>query len=101
MSFVKAAKLSDVPPGKCKAVEIAGKKVAIFNIGGTLYAVEDSCTHMGIPLSEGFTGKGSVTCHWHGATFDLTTGEALSAPATEPIEVYQLRVVQDDIEVEV
>jgi nitrite reductase/ring-hydroxylating ferredoxin subunit len=96
--FVKVAKLSEVPPGRCKSVEVDGDRIAIFNVGGQVYALQDSCSHLGAPLSSGYLGRDSVSCEWHGATFDLKTGEALSAPAKEAVPVYTVRVSGDDIE---
>jgi 3-phenylpropionate/trans-cinnamate dioxygenase ferredoxin subunit len=97
--FVKAATLSELPPGKCKAVDVEGVKMVLVNSGGTIHALEDSCSHLGAPLSQGFLAKTSITCEWHGASFDLKTGEALNAPAKDPVTIYEVRIVGDDIEV--
>ena len=96
----KVASISEIKPGQCKTVEVGGVAVAIFNIKGQFYAVADSCTHMGAPLSTGYTANGTITCEWHGATFDLTTGEALCAPAKDPLAVYKLYINGDDLEIE-
>ncbi|MBX9689974.1 MAG: non-heme iron oxygenase ferredoxin subunit [Candidatus Obscuribacterales bacterium] len=97
--FVKAASLKEILPGKCKALELNGLKIVLVNQGGSLYALEDACTHLGAPLSQGFLSKDCITCEWHGASFDLRTGEALSAPAREPLRTFELRLSGDDIEV--
>ncbi len=97
--FVRVLSLSELPVGKCKAVEIHGQRIVLVNTGGTIAALEDSCTHLGAPLSEGFLTKDSITCEWHGASFDLLSGAATSAPATEPVRVYETRLVGDEIEV--
>lgn len=97
--FVKAAKVQEIPSGKCKAVEIEGVKLVLVNSGGKFYALENSCSHLGAPLSEGFVSKTSIVCEWHGASFNLESGEAESAPAKEAIEVYEIRLEGDDIEV--
>lgn len=97
--YTRACALSELGPGKCKGLEINGKRVVLVNSGGTVYALEDSCTHLGAPLSQGFVSKGSITCEWHGASFDLCSGQALNAPATEPVQVYEVRINGDDIEV--
>lgn len=99
--FVKVFKASDLAPGRCRSVEAGGLKIAIFNIKGTLYAIEDSCSHLGAPLSLGFPGKDSISCEWHGATFDLRTGEPLSPPARTPVAVYNVRINGEDVEVEI
>jgi len=77
--FVKVAKTSDIPPGEAKAVDIGAKRIAIFNVEGTYHAIYDTCTHRGGPLSEGMVAGNEVTCPWHGAVFDVTTGSVLGA----------------------
>ena len=98
--FVKVAKTSDIAPGKAKAVDIGAKRIAIFNIDGTYYAIDDTCTHRGGPLSEGLVAGNEVTCPWHGAVFDVTTGSVLGSPAPKDVARYQVRVNGDDIELE-
>lgn len=68
-------------------------------MSGVIHALEDSCTHLGAPLSQGFVSKDSITCEWHGASFDLKSGAALCAPAKDPVNVYEVRIKGDDIEV--
>lgn len=99
--FVKVAKFDEIAPGQGKLVETNGRMIALFNIDGVYYAIKDTCTHRGGPLSEGLlTGK-EVTCPWHGAVFDVTTGEALSPPAPAAVSQYNVRVGDTDIEVEI
>ena len=97
--FVKVARLSEFSGSKCKAVEVSGQRLLLVNTPAGVFAVEDACSHLGAPLSQGFATKDSITCEWHGASFDLRTGEALCAPAKDPISVYEVRVIGDDIEV--
>lgn len=97
--FIKAATINEVLPGKCKPVEIQGCKIVLVNIAGSIYALEDSCTHLGAPLSQGFVSKDSITCEWHGASFDLKSGEALDGPTKDPVAVYEVRINGEDIEV--
>ncbi|MFQ5851114.1 MAG: Rieske (2Fe-2S) protein [Candidatus Binatia bacterium] len=99
--FVKVAKTSEVIPGQGKMVEVNGKKIALFNVDGSFYAIDDTCTHRGGPLSEGSLGEKHVTCPWHGAVFDVTTGETLGPPAPTGVVRYNVRVEGADIEVEV
>jgi nitrite reductase/ring-hydroxylating ferredoxin subunit len=98
--FVKVAKASDIAPGEAKAVEAGGKILALFNINGTFYAIDDTCTHRGGPLSEGTVEGAEVTCPWHGAVFDITSGTVLGAPAPRDVARYPVRVSGEDIEVE-
>src|SRR3989337_2367438 len=98
---VKVAQADEIAPGQGKRVEVNGKKIALFNVEGAFYATDDSCTHRGGPLSEGVLDGKEVTCPWHGATFDVTTGEVLGPPAPEGVSRYNVRLEGDNIEVEI
>ena len=98
--FVKVAKTGEIAPGEARAVEAAGKRIALFNVGGTFYAIDDACTHRGGPLSEGTVLGTEVTCPWHGAIFDVSTGSVLGPPAPRDLAHYAVRVKGEDIEVE-
>lgn len=99
--FVKVAKAKELAPGQGKQVEVGEKTIAIFNVDGKYYAIDDTCTHQGGPLSEGELNGKEVTCPWHGAVFDVTTGEVLGPPAPERVSSYKVRVSGNDIEVEI
>jgi len=99
--FVKVAKAGDVSPGKGMMVEVNGKKIALFNVEGSFYAIDDTCTHRGGPLSQGFLEEKQVRCPWHGALFDVTSGEVVGPPAPTGVNRYNVRVEGADIEVEV
>jgi nitrite reductase/ring-hydroxylating ferredoxin subunit len=101
MAFTKVATTGEVPPGTGKQVTVQGRKLGVFNVNGTFYAIEDVCTHRGAPLSEGECEGTEVVCPWHGARFDLATGSHLSPPASKGVAVYKVQVVGDDIDVEV
>ncbi|MBI3061341.1 MAG: Rieske 2Fe-2S domain-containing protein [Deltaproteobacteria bacterium] len=73
--FVKVAKTDEIVPGQGKMIEVGGKKIALFNVEGSFHAIDDTCTHRGGPLSEGSLDGKEVTCPFHGARFDVTTGE--------------------------
>lgn len=98
--FVKVAAAAEIPPGKARAVDAGGKRIALFNIDGKFYAIDDTCTHKGGPLSEGLVAGTEVTCPWHGAVFDVTRGTVLGAPAPRNVAHYEVRVSGEDIEVE-
>jgi 3-phenylpropionate/trans-cinnamate dioxygenase ferredoxin subunit len=99
--FVKVAKVSDVPAGSSRLVEVEDVRVALFNLDGAFYAIEDVCTHDGGPLVEGEIVNGcQVVCPRHGAHFDIRTGAALSFPAFEATNTYPVRVDGDDIWIE-
>src|SRR5260370_7094884 len=85
--LLKIAKTKDVPPGEAAAFTIEGQKIALFNVEGTYYAIGDTCTHRGGPLSEGDVQGTKVTCPWHGADFDLKTGAVLGRPAPPGVPI--------------
>jgi nitrite reductase/ring-hydroxylating ferredoxin subunit len=100
MALTKIATLADVPPGSAKQVAVNGRMLAVFNVGGTVYVLDDTCPHRGGPLSEGEVHGTEVTCPWHAANFDLTTGRHLSPPAQQDVRAYKVQVVGDEIQVE-
>jgi 3-phenylpropionate/trans-cinnamate dioxygenase ferredoxin component len=80
-------------------VEIGRRWVAVFNIDGEYYAIEDLCTHDGGPLAEGELRGHVIECPRHGAKFDVKTGKVLSAPAYVDVPTYQVRIEGDEIKV--
>jgi 3-phenylpropionate/trans-cinnamate dioxygenase ferredoxin subunit len=99
--FIKVAAIDEIPAGRAKLVEVNGNEIAVFNVGGRFHAIDNSCTHVGGPLCEGEIEGAEVTCPWHGAVFDVTTGQPLGPPAGEPVTRYNLRVEGSDIEIEI
>lgn len=95
--FVKVASTNDVAPGSGMLVELDGQRIALFNVNGKFHAIGDTCTHSGGPLSEGDLEEDIVTCPWHGAQFDVKTGEVVAPPAQEPVPTYRVKVEGSDI----
>src|SRR5438445_3386554 len=98
--LITIAATKDLPPGRAAAFDIEGSRIAVFNVGGDYYAIDDTCTHSGGPLCEGEVNDCKVTCPWHGADFDLKTGEAVGPPAFEAVRSYKGAVEGNDIKVE-
>lgn len=98
--FVTVARVTDLAPGQGKVVAVSGHAVALFNAGGTFYALDNTCPHRGGPLGEGTLEADAVTCPWHNWSFSLKTGEHV---ATSKIKVfcYPVRVFGDDVQVKV
>jgi nitrite reductase/ring-hydroxylating ferredoxin subunit len=96
-AFVKVADVGELSPGEMKAVEVGDEQVLLANVGGTIYACSGLCTHALVPLSEGELDGEQVECLMHGSVFDVTTGEALDAPADENLQVFQVRIDGQDI----
>src|SRR4051812_49962732 len=94
MPRVMAALLSEIPEGGALGVEAGGVRIALAAVDGEVYAFADSCSHREFPLSLGEVDREActITCEWHGAAFDLRTGEPACLPATRPVAVYPASV---------
>jgi 3-phenylpropionate/trans-cinnamate dioxygenase ferredoxin component len=103
VGFVKVATLSDIGDGEVLGTEASGKSVCLARVGDVVYAFTNNCSHRDFPLSDGEVDPEdcSITCEWHGARFDIRTGKALSLPATRPIKVYDCKVEDGVIYVDV
>lgn len=99
--YIDVASADDLSPGKGMVVEAAGKQIALFNVDGTFHAIDNECTHQGGPLGEGDLSGKKVTCPWHGATYDVTTGEVLGPPAPEGVARYEVKVEDGRVKVAV
>ena len=96
-SFVKVANRAELPPGGKKLAEIDGRAIAVFNLDGTFYAIDDVCTHDGGPLAEGELIGCEIECPRHGARFDVRTGRPMCMPAIEPVTVHSVELRGDEI----
>ena len=101
MTYTRVAKVSDVEPGKAIVVEAGGREIALCNVGGELYAVDEYCSHAEGSLSEGDIEGYEVESPVHGSRFDVRTGGVTGEPAVLPVDAFPVRVVGDDIEVDV
>lgn len=97
--YIKVAKLAEVPENGLHAVRVNGTELVLANRGGTIYALEDRCSHEEFPLSAGEVTGDQITCALHGARFDLETGTPKALPAVMPVKTYPCRVEGDDIQV--
>jgi len=100
MTWHFAAKTTDIPVGKTKAVYVEQQSILIANVDSQFYAIENRCSHDHAPLEGGEIEGDQVICPRHGAAFCLKTGEVLCPPAYEDIETYPIRVQGEDLEVE-
>ena len=98
---IKVARISDLAPGSGTTVDVEGQRIALFNVQGTFYAIDDTCPHRGGPLGEGELDGAIVTCPWHGATFDVQTGAVTGPPARNDVRSFQVRIDGDDVLVEI
>ena len=90
--WIDVGLVDEIPPGTHKVTEADGVMIAVFNVAGKFYAIEDVCTHDGGILTGGPVNGCVITCPRHGATFDIRSGEALSAPAYEPTATFPIRI---------
>lgn len=97
-AFVAVAKVHEIQPGRGKTIVVDGKKIAVFNVHGTFYAIDDTCLHRGGPLGEGELEDCFVTCPWHGWTYDVTTGVSTVNPAVK-VACYATRTEGEDLQV--
>lgn len=93
------AKVADIPDGGSVVVNVLKRDVAVFNVNGSFFAVDDFCPHMGASLSGGFVEDGCVTCPWHFWRFRLSDGAWADNPK-QKIGAYPVHVVGDDVQLE-
>ncbi len=91
-AYARVAAAEEIPPGGALAVSVNGRTIAIFNVDGALYAVDDTCTHEYAPLAQGARHGEIVTCPKHGSRFNVRTGRVLSLPAVVPLSTYPVKV---------
>ena len=77
MTFVRTVKVDELPDGTIRELMIEGKAIAIANIGGKFYAINNTCLHRGGPLGQGLLEGKIVTCPWHGWQFDMINGKVV------------------------
>jgi 3-phenylpropionate/trans-cinnamate dioxygenase ferredoxin subunit len=98
-TFVAVATMADLPDGELFAVDaVDGEPVCLANVGGTVYALHDRCSHQDFPISSGALMKdGTIECPLHGARFDARTGRVRCGPAVDDVAPYVVRVERDTI----
>jgi 3-phenylpropionate/trans-cinnamate dioxygenase ferredoxin subunit len=97
--WIEVALVDEFNPGERRVVNVDDTMIAVFNLGGDYYAIEDVCTHDGAPLAEGNVDGDEIICPRHGARFCLKTGEALTPPAHEPVAIFPVRVENGIVQV--
>ena len=87
------------PPAEGAAIRVlaGGKPVAVFNVGGKLFAIGAICTHVGGPLDKGHVADGVVTCPLHGSRFELANGHVVGGPAQRPVAAFHVRAEGDGL----
>jgi 3-phenylpropionate/trans-cinnamate dioxygenase ferredoxin component len=95
--------VEELPPGEVKIVRAGELAIGVYNLGGEFYAIEDRCSHDDGPLAEGEFDpeEGVAICPRHGSWFDIRTGRALTLPAYEPVEAFEVFVEDGIVKVRV
>jgi len=97
--WVSVARAGELAPGQWKSIDVDGAQVAVFNLDGRYYAIEDVCTHDGGQLTGGSIEGAEIICPRHGARFCIRTGAALTAPAYEATATFPVRIENGVVEV--
>jgi len=98
--WVKVSQVGDPPAGEVKVVRARELRIALANVEGEYYAVDDLCTHDGGPLDQGDVFDYEIECPRHGARFDIRSGKPLCLPAILPVKTYPVRVEGDEVQIE-
>lgn len=97
--WMNVACAEELPSGSCRTIDLDGTQVAVFNVEGEFFAIENVCTHDGGVLTGGEVKGDEIICPRHGAHFSIRTGAALSPPAYEPVATFPVRVEQGMVQV--
>ncbi len=97
---VTVARVDEIPSGSSMVVDVANRTLAVFNVDGNFYVIDNTCLHRGGPLGEGFLEGTVVTCPWHGWEYDVTTGEYTINPVLN-IDTYRARVRDGEVRIEI
>lgn len=95
--YVPVAAVEEIPAGASKQVHVNGYRVAVFNIDGSFFAIDDVCTHEEASLAGGPVYGDIVACPKHGSRFHIPTGRVLSLPAVVPVDTYPVKVADGQV----
>jgi 3-phenylpropionate/trans-cinnamate dioxygenase ferredoxin subunit len=97
VAMQRVAATGDVPEGQVRVVSAGNRSIALCNVGGTFYALDNLCTHDNGPLGEGRLAGETVECPRHGARFDVKTGSVRALPAVRPIKTYPVQIEGEEV----
>lgn len=100
MGFVRTVKVDEVPAGTVRELQVEGKAVALANVGGKFYAINNTCLHRGGPLGQGVLEGKVLTCPWHGWQYDVTNGKVVQNPSVG-VDCYAIQVRGQDLFIDV
>ncbi len=96
--FVRVTGAADVAPGSGVVAEVKGQSIAVFNVDGTYFAIDNTCVHRGGPLGEGELEGDTVTCPWHGWQYNVKSGKSINNPSA-CVKSYQVTVEGSDVKI--
>ena len=99
--FQPALPLSDIPQGSMRPVTLGGREIVICHTREGIYALDNICSHAHARMCEGRLRATRIVCPLHGASFDIRDGKVLGPPATQPLPIFQVRVVDGTVEIAV
>jgi 3-phenylpropionate/trans-cinnamate dioxygenase ferredoxin subunit len=97
MNWIRVASASDLQDDEVLGLTVGGARIALYRSEGEFYATDNRCTHAEALMSEGYLEDGCIECPLHQARFDIRTGAALCAPATEPLRTYPVKREGEEI----
>jgi len=99
--WIDVCGVEELPPGERKIISTEAAEIALFNLEGEFYAIEDVCTHDGGELTSGRCDGDQIICPGHGARFCIRDGKALTPPAYENIESFPVRLQDGKIQLQI
>ena len=100
-TYVRLARADTVPDGEVRVFDVGVERIALCNVKGSFYAIENTCTHDDGPLGEGTLDGAEVVCPRHGARFDVRSGAVTRMPAVQPVRTFPVRVEGTEIYVRI
>lgn len=97
--WVTVGQAGEIADGEVNSYSVGERQVGIANVGGALHAFDDLCSHQQCSLAAGELDDVVIECPCHGSRFDVTTGEAVQGPATDPVDVFEAREEGDELQV--
>ncbi len=99
-ALIEICSTDAIASGEAQRIDVEGKELAVFNVEGTFFAMDDLCSHGPGSLSEGFLDGYEIECDFHGGAFDIRTGEVTAPPCIEPMKTYRVQVHNNTVFIE-
>ncbi len=90
--YVEIANVNEIKNGEIKVFDVNGESIILINLNGEFFAYKNQCSHMELELNDAEIEGEILTCPWHGAQFNIKTGDVVRLPASEPLEKYEVKI---------